>query len=149
MTVDEIKSEFHRVRDNRRRILALRRKAEELRQSAMGGAIRYDKDHIQSTPMNYQEQVLIEAADLDQAADILVDEGDKLRSKLLNMINKLEDIEEQIVLIGHYFNNKSFSGMALNDDYDRTTYWHRKEVAIEKISKLSTDSTDSTDNNVV
>lgn len=149
MTVEELKDKFHEVRENRRRVTALRAKASELRQSAMGRAIRYDKDRVMTTPMNYQEQALIEAADLDEEAEKLVDEGDKLRMELLRLINQLEDIEDQTVLIGHYFNNKPFSGMAKDDNYDRTTYWHRKESALEKIAKLSTDSTDSTKGIVV
>lgn len=137
MTIPELKNEFHKVRDNRRQVSALREKAEALRQSAMGGAIRYDKDHVQTTPMNYQEQALVEAADMETLANRLIEEGDVLRLTLLGYINRLEDIEEQTILIRHYFNNVSLRDIECNSDngMDHVTIWRRKEDALEKIIK--------------
>lgn len=146
MTIPELRAQFHKVRDNRREVLALREKAEALRQSAMGGAIRYDKDHVQTTPMNYQEQALVEAADMEAQADKLIEIGDILRLTLLSYINRLDDIEEQTILIRHYFNNVSLRDIEYNSDngMDHVTIWRRKEDALEKIIKSLSFETNET-----
>lgn len=137
MTVEELKDKFHRVRDNRREVIALKDKAAALRQSAMGGAIRYDKDRIMTTPMNYQEQALIDAADLEAQAEKLITEGDVLRMELIKLIYKLDDISDQTVLIRYYFNNETLRSMAEETNHDPTTYWYRKENAIQKITEIA------------
>lgn len=135
MTLEELRNEFRAVRENRRMVDELRSKAEELRQSAMASAIRYDKDRIQTTPENYQERVLVDAADLDKTADRLIIEEDSRKLRLLDMINTLDSMEEQVVLIAHYFNNKSFRDMEDDKPFGHVTLWRRKEDALENIIK--------------
>ena len=101
------------------------------------GAIRYDKDRIMTTPMNYQEQALIDAADLEAQAEKLITEGDVLRMELIKLIYKLDDISDQTVLIRYYFNNETLRSMAEETNHDPTTYWYRKENAIQKITEIA------------
>lgn len=107
MDITQVRQKFDEARTNRRDVMRLRAEAENLRLSAMGGAIRYDKEKVQTSPANYQEEWLVKAADLELAADRLIASGDKLRAMLYKWMEVCSS-EERIVLTAHYINDKTY-----------------------------------------
>lgn len=107
MEIADVRQKFDEARTNRRDVMRLRAEAENLRLSAMGGAIRYDKEKVQTSPANYQEEWLVKAADLELAADRLIASGDKLRAMLYKWMEVCSS-EERIVLTAHYINDITY-----------------------------------------
>ena len=107
MELAKVREEFERARTNRRSITALRAEAESYRLMAQGSAIRYDKESVQTSPKDYQEEYLIKAADLDMKADALVRKGYYTNALLIRWLEVCTD-EERIALIYHYINNVSY-----------------------------------------
>ena len=133
MTEQELKNKLHKVRDNHRRVTALRAEAEALRQSATASAIRYDKDHVQTSPVNYQEMALVKAVDADMEADALNVEGNRLRMELMELIGRLDDEQDRAIIIKYYFNDESIRDIEYELDVPRNTVWRHKEDALMKI----------------
>lgn len=138
MEIAQVRQKFDEARTNRRDVMRLRAEAENLRLSAMGGAIRYDKDKVQTSPENYQEEWLVKAADLELAADRLIASGDKLRAMLYKWMEVCSS-EERIVLIAHYINDKTYR--EIEYEYEEALDYKRYNAAfyiaqrgIEKIS---------------
>jgi len=107
MDVKKVRQTFEEARANRRKIASLRAEAESYRLMAQGSAIRYDKDQVQTSPKDYQEEYLTKAVDLDRKADALVRSGSKIRSLLIKWLEVCTD-EERIVLSYHYINNVTY-----------------------------------------
>ena len=107
MEVSEVRLKFEEARTNRRNIASLRAQAESYRLMAEGSAIRYDKDRIQTSPKDYQEEYLTKAVDLDRKADDLVRSGYYLNAQLIKWLEVCTD-EERIVLTYHYINNVTY-----------------------------------------
>jgi hypothetical protein len=107
MTFAEVRAKFEQARDNRRHVASLRAEAESYRLMAQGSAIRYDKDHVQTSPKDYQSEYLIKAAELDQKADDLVRSGYYINAQLIKWLDVCKD-DERIVLTYHYINNVTY-----------------------------------------
>ena len=138
MEMSKIREEFERARTNRRDVMRLRAEAETLRMSAMGGAIRYDKDRVQTSPENYQEEWLVKAADLEKQADSLIEKGDQIRAKLYRWMD-LCDNDERIVLTAHYINDMTYREIEYeySDAFDDRRYnamWYIAQRGMEHIS---------------
>ena len=138
MDITQVRQKFDEARTNRRDVMRLRAEAENLRLSAMGGAIRYDKEKVQTSPENYQEEWLVKAADLELAADRLIASGDKLRAMLYKWMEVCSS-EERIVLTAHYINDITYR--EIEYEYDEALDHKRYNAAfyiaqrgIEKIS---------------
>ena len=86
MEIAEVRLKFEEARTNRRNIASLRAQAESYRLMAEGSAIRYDKDRIQTSPKDYQEEYLTKAVDLDRKADDLVRSGYYLNAQLIKWL---------------------------------------------------------------
>lgn len=139
MEIAEVRQKFEEVRNNRRKIAQLRAEAESLRLSAMGGAIRYDKDRVQTSPENYQEEWLVKAVDLEKQADNLIAQGDKIRATLFNWMSCCTS-EERIVLTNHYINDMTYREIEYeySDAFDDKRYnamWYIAQRGIERIAE--------------
>ena len=103
---------------------------EDLRLQMLPGAVRYDKDIVQSSPEDPMMKFIVRVDELERAIEGLkqryVDEQ-KLISEAIEM---LEDKREQVVLIGRYVSGDSYDGIAaeLFLSVDRVFQIHRSAV---------------------
>lgn len=103
---------------------------EDLRLQMLPGAIRYDKDIVQSSPGDPMLKFIVRVDELERDIEGLkqryVDEQ-KLISKAIEM---LEDEREQVVLIGRYVSGDSYDEIAadLSLSVDRVFQIHRSAV---------------------
>lgn len=103
---------------------------EDLRLQMLPGAIRYDKDSIQSSPEDPMLKFIVRVDELERDIEGLkqryVDEQ-KLISEAIEM---LEDKREQVVLIGRYVSGDSYDEIAaeLSLSVDRVFQIHRSAV---------------------
>ena len=103
---------------------------EDLRLQMLPGAIRYDKDIVQSSPEDPMLKFIVRVDELEREIEGLkqryVDEQ-KLISEAIEM---LEDKREQVVLIGRYVSGDSYDEIAaeLFLSVDRVFQIHRSAV---------------------
>lgn len=138
MEISEVRQKFEEARTNRRDVMRFRAEAENLRLSAMGGAIRYDKEKVQTSPANYQEEWLVRAADLELAADRLIAKGDELRATLYRWM-EICSREERIVLTAHYINDKTYRDIEYEYDeaLDYKKFNTAHDIAMRGLQKIS------------
>lgn len=138
MELAKVREEFERARTNRRDVMRLRAEAETLRMSAMGGAIRYDKDRVQTSPENYQEEWLVKAADLEKQADSLIEKGDEIRKRLYIWMDVCTQ-EERIVLTAHYINDLTYREIEYEYDtaLDYKKFNTAHDIAMRGLQKIS------------
>lgn len=103
---------------------------EALRYEAQGiGAIRYDKERVQTTPENYMEIALVDAneKELEIAEDL--EKLDKLKQDAYHIVRKMENEDERTLIINHYLNdipvNKLISVMNMSE---RKIYYLREDA---------------------
>ena len=103
---------------------------EDLRLQMLPGAVRYDKDIVQSSPEDPMMKFIVRLDELERDIEGLkqryVDEQ-KLISEAIEM---LEDKREQVVLIGRYVSGDSYDEIAaeLFLSVDRVFQIHRSAV---------------------
>ena len=103
---------------------------EDLRLQMLPGAVRYDKDIVQSSPEDPMMKFIVRLDELERDIEGLkqryVDEQ-KLISEAIEM---LEDKREQVVLIGRYVSGDSYDEIAaeLFISVDRVFQIHRSAV---------------------
>ncbi|MBQ0112407.1 MAG: hypothetical protein KBT03_04675 [Bacteroidales bacterium] len=111
-------------------------KVELLTAKAEGGAIRYDKENVQTSCSNFTEQILVDIADL--SVEIKEDEEmlDRCISKAYKLIKLLDNIEEQNVLYGYYLDGYTYEMIADKMNYSRREVCRIEDEAIGHLEWL-------------
>lgn len=89
----------------RRKEIIIRRKEtqrDELRACLLPGAVRYDRDKVQSTPTDKMSDVMARVDELDREIEQLRREKATLVIEISDAIEKLEDDNEKTVLTEFY-----------------------------------------------
>ena len=115
MEITKVKETFEFIREAWQRASALREEAITCRLSATGGAIRYDKDRVQTSPQDYQAKWIDRAADLDKEADKVLEMADGVRDMAYSWIKAACKPNEEFVLMQHYFLGKPYN--VIKDEY--------------------------------
>lgn len=97
-----IKQFLYSVRDEQKEIEELNNRICELRMSFLPGAIRYDKDRVQTSPSDSVTERMAELGDYEKTLSDKVRELTDKRNRAQKMIDSLGDSKERQVL-GLYF----------------------------------------------
>lgn len=110
---------------------------EELRGCLLPGAIGYDKDSIQSSPKNQQEETIIKIIDLEAKLENLNTERAALITEVNAAIDLLEDPTERSVLTFYYVNRYGPKKVADLIGYsERWMYKVKKEAVFKLFSEM-------------
>lgn len=91
---------------------------EELRSLLTGGALRYDKENVQTSLSNdLLPDTIANIIDLEQKINEDIDELIKRKEKARVLIEMLEDEGKKIVLYKRYFDNKTFEEISVECGY--------------------------------
>ena len=114
----------------RRKEIIIRRKEmqrDELRACLLPGAVRYDKDRVQSSPTDTMADALARVDELDHEIEQLRHEKAQLILEISNAIERLEDDTEKVVLTELYIARAPMSQVADTIHYSiRLAYYYRK-----------------------
>lgn len=131
MTLDETYDFLMQIR---RKGIIIRRKEtqrDELRSCLLPGAIRYDRDRVQSTPTDKMADVIARVDELDQEIEQLRREKATLVIAISDAIEKLEDDNEKTVLTEFYIARAPMTQAADAINYSvRRAYDFRKRGVI-------------------
>ena len=118
----------------RRKEIIIRRKEtqrDELRACLLPGAVRYDRDKVQSTPTDKMSDVMARVDELDREIEQLRREKATLVIEISAAIEKLEDDNEKTVLTEFYIARAPMTQAADAINYSvRRAYDFRKRGVI-------------------
>ena len=139
MELAKVRKTFDFVLDSWRKAHALKSTAESYRLSATGGGIRYDKDHVQTSPKDYQADWIIKAADCEAQAVKILEMSDEARATAYAWMEVCCSDEEQYVLTQHYLLGETYTEikdgfMELFDYGAKTTMFDIAQRGLKKIS---------------
>ena len=103
---------------------------EDLRLQMLPGAVRYDKDIVQSSPEDPMMKFIVRLDELDRDIEGLKQRYVDEQKLISEAIETLEDKREQVVLIGRYVSGDSYDEIAadLSLSVDRVFQIHRSAV---------------------
>ena len=103
---------------------------EDLRLQMLPGAIRYDKDIVQSSPEDPMMKFIVRVDELERDIEGLKQQYVDEQKLISEAIEMLEDKREQVVLIGRYVSGDSYDEIAaeLSLSVDRVFQIHRSAV---------------------
>ena len=110
---------------------------EDLRLQMLPGAIRYDKDIVQSSPEDPMLKFIVRVDELERDIEGLKQQYVDEQKLISEAIEMLEDKREQVVLIGRYVSGDSYDEIAaeLSLSVDRVFQLHRS--AVDKMKHYS------------
>ena len=103
---------------------------EDLRLQMLPGAVRYDKDIVQSSPEDPMMKFIVRVDELERAIEGLKQRYVDEQKMISEAIEMLDDEREQVVLIGRYVRGDSYDEIAaeLFLSVDRVFQIHRSAV---------------------
>lgn len=126
----------------RRKVIIIRRKEmqrDELRDCLLPGAVRYDRDKVQSSPTDKMADVMARVDELDREIEQLKLEKAQAIIEISDVIEKLENDKEKAVLTAFYIKAASMEAVAGIICYSvRHTYLLRKQGVEHLKEVLST-----------
>nr|DAE46731.1 MAG TPA: Protein of unknown function (DUF1492) [Caudoviricetes sp.] len=126
----------------RRKEIIIRRKEmqrDELRDCLLPGAVRYDRDKVQSSPTDKMADVMARVDELDREIEQLKLEKAQAIIEISDIIEKLDNDKEKAVLTAFYIKAASMEAVAGIVCYSvRHTYLLRKQGVEHLKEVLST-----------
>ena len=125
------------IRDDDRALKGKKDELDALRYRASGaGAIRYDKDHVQTSPQDYlsmamDDIVRIEKEILEMEADV-----EKMKGSAYAIIRKLHQDDHRTILEWYYLNGLSMSNTAERMNIAERTAYYLREDALESFGRM-------------
>lgn len=130
----DLQSTFDYLMQIRKKEYAIKRKqlkCEELRSCLGARAIQYDRDRVQTSPVDKVSEIICKVADLEDQIEQLQEEKATLVIEISDAIEKLEDDNEKTVLAEFYIARAPMTQAADAINYSvRRAYDFRKRGVI-------------------
>lgn len=111
----------------------------ELRSCLLPGAIRYDKDKVQSSPRDQLSETMAKIDELERQVEALKAERSALIIEVNNVIEKLENDIEKAVLTEWYINRTKPPRIASNIGYSERRMYHYKKEGVQHLAQILKD----------
>ena len=111
----------------------------ELRSCLLPGAIRYDKDRVQSSPSDQLSDTMAKIDEMERQVEDLKAERSALIIRVNNMIEKLDNDIERAVLTEWYINRTKPSRIASNIGYSERRMYHYKKEGVKHLAEILKD----------
>ena len=123
----------------RRKEISIRRKEtqrDELRACLLPGAIRYDRDRVQSTPTDKMADVIVRVDELDREIEQLRREKASLVIEISDAIETLEDDNEKTVLTEFYIARAPMTEVADAINYSVRRAYHFRKMGVTHLGEV-------------
>lgn len=138
MTAEEY---LNALRTRSRELRALRAEINALEYAASGqGAIRYDKDKVQTSASNQMEKFAIEAYEKEEAYKQKVQQYEEERFRAYEIIKKIKDKDERVLLEWYYINVSTVKKIMDELAISERKFYNIRLSAIESFGRLRDDS---------
>lgn len=140
------KENLEQIRDAEKTINSKKQELEALRYKASGaGAIRYDKDRVQTSPQDYMTMAIADVIELEKQIQEEEDAIEQMRGAAYAVVRKMDNPEQRAVIEWYYLNGASMIDTAYRMSIsERTAYYLREDAlaCFEKIQSLQGHSVD-------
>jgi Protein of unknown function (DUF1492). len=123
--LSEIKRVEEKIRNKKNRLKKFETQCEGV------GAIRYDKDKVQSSPRNLQEELLVKYIDLQREINEEIFKLEKRKIEILREIDTLSNSLDAAILCMRFVEGMSWKEVAKKLNYDCNYVKHRVKRAYE------------------
>lgn len=126
------KCDLERIRESAKRINQKKLELEALRYKASGaGAIRYDKDRVQTTPQNYMEMAIADVIEIEKQIEEEEAKVEVQLGKAYSAVRKMEQPDQRAVIEWYYLNGLSMIDTAGMLNMSERNAYYLREDAIE------------------
>ena len=137
MTVSETYDFLNAIRRTEAEMVKLRLKHDALQSCLLPQAIRYDGDHVQSSPEDRMSETAAEVVELEKQIRSLNRKKLQQIAHISNEIAKLENDTEQMVLLGYYVGRLPGARVAEIVHYSIPGVYKVKARAVRNLARVS------------
>lgn len=128
-----------RIRDNDKTLKLQRDELDALRYKASGaGAIRYDKDHVQTSPQDFLSIAMDDIIRIEKQIDELESINDELKGEAYGMVRQLKETDQRTILEWYYLNGITMLDTAQRMGIGERTAYYLREDALESFGEILT-----------
>lgn len=133
----EAESYLNKIRDVEKTIQGKEQELEALRYKASGaGAIRYDKDRVQTSPQNYMEMAMIDIVELEKEIEEDKASIENIKGTAYGIVRIMQQADERTVIEWFYLNGLSMEDTADKMHMSRRNAYYLKDDALESFGRL-------------
>lgn len=139
----QISSELYEILSKPRRlkyqICSINSQIANLEDCLLPGAVRYDKDNVQTSPTDRMPQVMAEIGDLSDRQKKLAEELLRANKHIKAICEEhLTDELERTVVIMHHVGLQTFDQIGISITYTKSGVWYIYDRAIDHLEKIKT-----------
>lgn len=139
MTDNQNKAESYlkRIREVERNLKTKRDELDALRYKASGaGAIRYDKDRVQTSPQDYLTMAIADIIEYEKQIEEDEASVEDMKGQAYAIVRKIEAPEHRTIIEWFYLNGISMNETAERMNMSERTAYYLKEDALEFFGAL-------------
>lgn len=139
MTDNQMRAESYLkyIRDVERNLKVKRNELDALRYKASGaGAIRYDKDKVQTSPSDYMAMAIADVIELEKQIEEDETSIEEMKGKAYTVVRRMEQPEHRTMIEWFYLNGISMAETALRMSMSERTAYYLKDDALESFGKI-------------
>ena len=128
---------LRKIRDNDRALKSKRDELDALRYKASGaGAIRYDKDHIQTSPQDYLSLAMDDIIKIEKQIEEKEAILEELKGKAYTMVRQIPQTDHRIIIEWYYLNGLSMIATADKMSIAERTAYYLRDDALDSFGKV-------------
>ena len=124
------------IREIDRAILCKELQRDELKSCLLPGAIRYDKDHIQSSPCNQMEDVMARIDLLDRDIEAMKKDKARFIMDVSDMISLIPSDDEKVILLAFYVGNKRMKAVSDMVNYSLNWTYELRKRGVKHLGEI-------------
>ena len=126
-----------KIRATEKNITNKRLELEALLYKASGaGAIRYDVDHVQTSPKDYMAMAIADAIELEKQIKEAEESAEEERGHAYSIVRQIEDAEHRIIIEWFYLNGLPMARTAEHLNMSERSAYYLKDDALESFGSL-------------
>lgn len=129
---DRAEAYLKKIRDNGRMLKSQRDELDALRYKASGaGAIRYDKDHVQTSPQDFLSMAMDDIIRIEKEIEERELISEEMKGEAYATVRMIKQADQRIVLEWYYLNGLSMVDTANRMNIAERTAYYLREDALE------------------
>lgn len=130
---EEAQQYLSRIRRIEQELHGKRLEIEALRYKASGmGAIRYDKERVQTTPQDYMTLAINDAIELEHQIEEDEASIEDIKGQAYSIVRQMDTAEHRAFIEWYYLNGLSMSDTAYNMSMSERNVYYVQERALEE-----------------
>ena len=131
------KGDLELIRDIEKNITLKKQELEALRYKASGaGAIRYDKEHVQSSPEDYFVMAIADVVEIEKQIKEAEDNMEKSKGAAYAIIRKMEKPDQRTMLEWYYLNGVSMLEICDRMNLSERTAYYLRDESLEEFESV-------------